>query len=400
MTDVAVQPISGPPAPADTAMVFVRDRDSEGVIRQCLTDLSMPTVEFTNAGVDAAITGLKERPSPRLLVVDIHGIDDPAARIRALADVCDPETGVIVIGDVNDIRLYRDLKAAGVVEYFFKPLVRTLVMQACHGVLMGSTEQAPSRTGKLVFVVSVRGGSGGTTIAVATAWHMAETHKRRVGLIDLDLQYGDAALQMNVAPGHALEEALDHPERVDELFLERGMIQVGARLGLMAGLKGLDQVAALDENAVMSLLGHMLHRYRYLFVDIPPAVAPRLLHVLHLPGTVLLVSTASLACARDVARWRETIRPNSAERTTLHILNKSGASDGLPDEEFIRATGMAPDITIPFAREIGTASLLGGRGLQNCPALQRGLDPLFRQLSGEGPPVVRRSFLRGLLGSP
>jgi pilus assembly protein CpaE len=142
----------------------------------------------------------------------------------------------------------------------------------------------------------------------------------------------------------------------------------------------------------------MLNRYRYVFVDIPPAVAPRILHLLHLPGTVLLVSTGSLTCARDVARWREMIGPNSAERTTLHILNKSGAADGLPGEEFVRAAGMTPDITIPFSREIGVASRLGVRGLQNCPALLRGLDPLFSQLSGEGPPVVRRSFLRNLLG--
>jgi pilus assembly protein CpaE len=400
MTDGTVQPASESPAAvsAKTAMVFVRDHDSEGVIRQCLSDLSVPAAEFANGGIDAAITALEQRPSPRLLVVDVHGVDDPAARIRDLADVCDPETGVIAIGDVNDIRLYRSLKAVGVVEYFFKPLVRSMVINMCQGILTGSTEQAVSLTGKTIFVVSIRGGSGGTMIAAVTAWHMAEKHKRRVGLIDLDLQYGDAALQLDVAPSHAMEEALDHPERVDELFMERGVIKVSERLGLMASLKGLDQVAAPDENAVISLLGHMQHRYRYVFVDIPPAVAPRLLQLLHLPGTVLLVSTASLACARDVARWREAIGPNSAERTTLHILNKSGASDGLPDEEFVRAAGMAPDITIPFSREIGTASRLGVRGLQNCQALQRGLDPLFRLLSGEALPVVRRSFLRNLLG--
>ena len=35
-------------------------------------------------------------------------------------------------------------------------------------------------------------------IAAMTAWYLAETHKRRVALIDLDLQYGDAALQLDV----------------------------------------------------------------------------------------------------------------------------------------------------------------------------------------------------------
>jgi pilus assembly protein CpaE len=134
------------------------------------------------------------------------------------------------------------------------------------------------------------------------------------------------------------------------------------------------------------------------FDDIPSFIAPRLGRVLHLPGTVLLVSTSTLACARDVARWREKIGPNSAERSTIHLLNKSGATDGLPDEEFVRAIGTPPDITIPFAREIGTASRLGVRALKACSTLQRALIPLFRQLSGEEPPAARRSRLRELLG--
>jgi pilus assembly protein CpaE len=220
-------------------------------------------------------------------------------------------------------------------------------------------------------------------IAASTAWYLAEMHKRRVGLIDMDLQFGDAALQLDATPTHALKEALDHPERVDALFLERAIIQVGERLGLMAGLENLDDVVLPEEHAIMSLLEHMLHRFRYLFVVVPAAIAPRMLRLLHLPGTILLVSTSSLPCARDVARWRAKIGPNSAERTTIHVLNKSGAANGLSNEEFIRAVGTPPDIVIPYAREIGAASLLGIRGLQKCTALQNGLVPLFRQLSGE-----------------
>jgi len=192
---------------AQTAMVFLRDRDSEGVIRQCLSDLALASAEFVNGGIDDAIALLKTRNSPRLLIVDISGVDDGVGRVRDLADVCEPETGVIVIGEVNDIRVYRSLKATGVVEYYFKPLVRDLVMQSCNGILMGSTEQPASRAGKLVFVLGVRGGAGATTIAVATSWYLADSLRRRVALLDLDVHFGDAALQLDAAPSHALRGA-------------------------------------------------------------------------------------------------------------------------------------------------------------------------------------------------
>jgi pilus assembly protein CpaE len=385
-------------ADASSALVFVRDRDSEGVIRQCLSDLSVTTFEFRNGGVNEAIAELASRPSPRLLIVDVHGVEDPIGRIRDLANVCEPTTGVVVIGETNDIRFYRELKAAGVVEYYFKPLVRALVMQSCNGIIQGSTAQPPSRTGKLVFVMNVRGGAGATTIAVATAWHLAVTLKRRVCLLDLDLQFGDAALQLDVKPSHALREALDHPDRVDELFLDRGMARADQRLGVMAALEPLDETLVPAESAVLALLERLLRRDRYVFVDIPMTTAPGLMHVLHLPAIILMVSGGSLVCARDVTRLREKLGANSAERTMIHVLNKGGAAESLSDEEFASAAGAPPDIIMPYAREIAVASRLGVQGLEKCSTLQRALVPLYRQLSGEEPAAAKKSRLRSLFG--
>jgi pilus assembly protein CpaE len=95
---------------------------------------------------------------------------------------------------------------------------------------------------------------------------------------------------------------------------------------------------------------------------------------------------------------RTRLGPNSAERTTIHVLNKSGASDSLSAEEFSSAAGAEPEIVIPNAREIAAASRLGVKGLQKCSALQRGLAPLLRQLTGEGLGTGRASLLRRILG--
>ena len=57
---------------------------------------------------------------------------------------------------------------------------------------------------------------------------------------------------------YALKEAFDHPERVDDLFLERGVINVSERLGLMAGLDALDGIFAPGEEAVISLIEQAL----------------------------------------------------------------------------------------------------------------------------------------------
>ncbi len=383
-----------------SAMAFVRDRESDEVIRQCFADLGLQNGLVATGTLDTALASLPEGKSPDLLIVDLQGVDDPIARIRVLANVCEPTTGLIAIGpdNDNDIRIYRALKSEGVVEYYYKPLVRSLVLQTCQSILTGTSTEPPARTGKLISVLGVRGGAGATTIATATAWHLARTNRRQVAFIDLDLQYGDAALQFDAPPSDALKEALDHPERVDEAFLDRAMIDVDDRLGLLAGLHGLDEAIAPPEAAVLSLIEVALRRYRYVFLDIPATLAPHLKRVLQLPGTLLLVSSSSLVSARDVARWRALIGPNSAERSMLHILNAASRGNGLPPEEFERIARGAPDIEIPASRQIAVAARLGVRGLQDCRTFQRAMAPLLRQLSGAKPPASRWPWPLSLLG--
>jgi len=385
-------------ATAPAAQIFVADRESETTIRHCLDDLGIHDALYTQGTVEAAVTALANESSPRLLIVDVSDVDDAIARIHKLAEVCKPNTGVIVIGNRNDVILYRNLRHAGVAEYFFKPLVMDPVRLACESILTGGrdAQQSAAHSAKLVFFVGVRGGIGSTTIAVNTAWHLAEIRRYLVMLLDLDLQGGDAALQLDATPTNALREAFAHPERVDRLFLERAVIHVDQRLDLLASLESLG-ASALDEGAVLSLLNSVLPRYRFILVDMPADVAVRLPRVLQLPSTCVLVSGASLASARDVARWRERIGPNSNERITLHILNQSGAYGSLPQEEFIRAAGCIPDIVIPYSREIGNASNLGVKGAQKCAALKRALAPLIRDLAGQ-PAEMPRSLLHRIFG--
>ncbi|HZP69410.1 MAG TPA: cellulose synthase operon protein YhjQ/BcsQ [Pseudolabrys sp.] len=396
MTDVATTQVrpSAVRILASTAQAFIADQDSEGIVRQCLGAIGIHDAEYVKGNIDTAIAALSEHSSPKLLIVDISGIEDPISRINAMANVCEPNTGVIVVGDRNDITLYRTLKRAGIVDYFFKPLVGDLFARACNNVLTGTVESEQARGGKLVFVLGVRGGVGATTIAVNSAWHLAEKRQRWVMLLDLDLYYGDAALQLGVTPSHALREAFEHPERVDKLFLERAVIPVQRRIDLLSSLEPLNSVTTFDDSAVLSLLNNLSSRYRYIFVDMPAEVAIHFPQILHLPSTCLLVSNGTLVSAREVARWRELIGPDTPDRTTLHILNHGGAPGSLPQAEFTRAAGKAPDVVIPFDRDFGTAAILGIKGTQKSGLLRRGLAPVVRHLSGDPVDVPHSMFSR------
>ena len=376
-------PQSAAPAgqPMPTAMAYLLDADSEGVVRRSFADLGFVDAHVQRGSIDAAIDELSRRGSPRYLILDISGISEPLPRIGRLAEVCDPGTEVIVVGERNDIVLYRDLKSVGVAEYFYKPLIGNVLSRSLVDISNGTRTQHPSRSGKLVIVLGVRGGVGATTIATNLAWYIAEIRQSGVLLLDLDLHAGDAALQLHAQPSHALREALDDPQRIDELFLERGVVTVGGRLGLLAGLEPLSDRLAPNEDTVLPLLQKLLTHYRYVLVDLPPETALSLPSLLHMPATVLVVGDGSLAGIRDVGRWREFLGPNSPERTVLHVLNKKNTEGALPEEEMLRVIA-PPDVSIRWDRKILGAAVLGTKSVQERSAIREGMAALALRLSG------------------
>lgn len=395
MTD-APSPLP-PAAAAPRAMVFVRDAAAQDVIRRSLSELGVTDAVFAAGDIAAAIADGSNRSALQLLIVDLGGAADPLAQVSTLMDGCSPSTGVIVLGESNDLSLYRHLKDAGVSEYIFKPLVGALVTKACKRVLTGEHEREAAPVGQLVLVMGVRGGAGATSIAVRTALRLSQSPPRPVLLLDLYYRFGDAALQLDATPNMALCEALQSVERVDPLFIERGVIHVSDRLDLMASLDDLAHPLAFNEETLLTLIEHLQRRYRYVVVDVPGSHASLFLNVLKLPSTLLLVSDGRLASARDVRRWRAALGPDTPERRTLHILNRGGAPGALSVEDFTRAVGQAPDAVIAESREIALATNMGVHARPDCPELMRGLAPVFQHISG-APVEPQRSLLSRLLG--
>ena len=382
--------------PLPTAMAFLLDADSEGVARRSFADLGFIDGQVQRGGIDAAIDELSRRGSPRFLILDISGLSEPLPRINRLAEVCDPGTEVVIVGERNDIVLYRDLKSAGVAEYFYKPLIGNVLSRTLVEISSGTRSHQQTRSGRLVLVLGVRGGVGATTIATNLAWYIADIRQSGVLLLDLDLHSGDAALQLGAQPSHALREALDDPERIDELFLERGVVSIGSgRLGLLAALEPLSDRLTPNEDAILLLLQKLLTHYRYVLVDIPSEAALSLPALLHMPATLLLVSDGSLAATRDVARWRDFLGANTPERTVLHVLNKKNTEGALPEEEMLRVLP-PPDVAVRWDRKILGAAIHGTKAVQERAAMRDGMSALSLRLSGaaadEERPLWKRIF--------
>ena len=308
--------------------------------------------QIVRGGIAKAIEYLSEQRSPHLLLVDISGVDLPLSQIHILADVCEPGTSVIAIGDRNDVGLYRDLQEAGVNNYIIKPLTRELLTKAlAPKTNSGELGRAAAlKQGKMVSFIGARGGVGTTTIAANLAWHLANRQSRRVALVDLDLQQGDCPLLFNADTTLGLRDALANPLRLDPLLLDRIMTQYGERLFILGGEESIQDHVQFTPAAVDTLFGVLRSQFHYIIVDVPRIPTPAYRRALEIADRRVIVVDQTMRSMRDAVRLKKAFGDTPGAEKAIFVLNREGevGSHGLSQKEIISVLQAKPTSAIPF----------------------------------------------------
>lgn len=347
---------------------FVRDDATRAALSRTAAANGWTDAWIDDGGPEDAARALAEIPTPRLIVVDLAGCADPVAAIDALALVCDPQARLIACGDANDIGLYRRLRELGVDEYLVKPvadddLARAMVRALAAPAAEASARAASGTRGPVVAFLGARGGVGATTLAVNAAWLAARDHGRRTVLVDLDLQFGTAALALDVDPGRGFREALESPDRIDGLFVERAVVRASDRLAILAAEGVLGGMPATDAEALEGILGILRESFELVVVDLPRGVVAGSARVLRAVDRVVIVSDLSLAGMRDTLRLLEYVG-SAAPAAVIDVLaNRAGdtARGEMAKADFERNVGVTLAGVVPDDRRGADRGARDGR---------------------------------------
>lgn len=341
------------------ALAFVVSAQAEAALRDGLAEW-LPEMEVRRGGIRAAIAAQRSAVSPRILIVDVSGVD-PLPALGELSSVVEPETCVLVIGEANDLRLYREItRGMGAAEYLAEPLGRDLVRQHFGPLVRGQAPE-PDRAGggRLVTVTGARGGVGASVVAIGLAWHLGEL-RRHTLLLDADLVRGTAALMLDTEAGDGLRNALVAPERIDSLLAERAARPVADRVHVLAAGEGSSGTAERAPGACGSLLEALWRRYNAVIADAPWNADPFSSELLDNAHHRVVVMTPTLPSVRDALRL--LARPgNGAKKVpaTL-VLNRANMPGGLKRAQIESALRAPVDVVIPdLPREIANLVTLG-----------------------------------------
>ena len=367
-------------------IAFCADSTTHAAVDKAIGDLMLPHASIRKGSIKEAIKYLSQHSSPKLLMVDITGSDLPLSDIDNLADVCEPGVAVVAIGERNDCGLFRDLLHHGVTDYLVKPLSPALLQKAISNISEdGEQPKANSKLGKLVAVMGARGGVGATTVSTSLSWIIAQQRRRKVALVDLDLQFGTVALSLDIEPSHGLREALESADRIDGLFMDRMLTQHSDRLFVMSAEESPEETLLLDYAAIEMLLNELRSKFHYVIVDLPRSASPSTLQVLEHATDLILVSDFSLAGMRDTMRTMGFLPTLNASCNSVIVASRAGEHKNgeMPRAEFEKGIGRKVDFILPFdAKTVAAATNFGQPVASSKGPVAKGLGDITDRLCG------------------
>lgn len=278
--------------------------------------------------ISTATTYFKDHPSPVLLLVEIPSAEAAPDLLDGLANVCDPHTKVIIIGNVNEYSFYCWLVDIGVFSYLLRPLTKEMLETA----YQKSIDQAPvasvavSEPTKIISVIGARGGVGASTVALNLAGIFADKANKKIALVDIDPQEGTLSLTLDIEPARGLRDALEKPERIDPLFIDRVMSKPSNNLWVLSAEEPIQETIQTSAATAEALIRELSSKYDVVILDIPRRMGAFERECLKSSNNVLLVAELSLLSLRDTLRLSDLMVDIFKMKPPMVIVNRSGMS--------------------------------------------------------------------------
>jgi len=404
--------------PAATILLVAADQTSVASIADVLTGVGYTVT--TVADADTAFSKVAEH---QLVILDVISGSRTAvqlcAEIRATPSLA--PVPVLCVSQTDEVEERIGLLEAGADDVVTKPVdarelearVEALLLRfqrsrtlapttaSGDGVLMTSVR-------RIVAVFSPKGGVGTTTIATNMAVVAAGKRPDRVGLVDMDLQFGGVAAHLDLAPKQTLADVARDATALREPELLRSYaVKHESSLHVLCGAPTPELGELVTPEVVQRLLDTLAGAYDQVVIDAGSTLDERTMLILEAADTVVLPVYPEIPALKSVHTLLDYLNEAGSLGTkALFVLNNAFARDILKLRDIESALGTKITFTLPYdpflylkAVNEGVPIVLGAAGSPVATSLTRLTAAAFGQEDFtlvEAAPERRGGLLSGL----
>src|SRR4051794_254097 len=257
---------------------------------------------------------------PEVVIMDCRA--DAASKL-AMAQVlieAYPAVGVLLVSD-RPTELALPALRAGVqdilspeasVEEF--GLVSDTIAEATRARLAQFNELAPEQVvvaptgGKVISIMSPKGGVGKTTIATNVAVGLAKHTAGSTVIVDLDIQFGDVASALDLEPTHFLGDVVHGAARYDAMVMKTFLTQHKSGLYAICAPTNPSDADTISADDISHLLKALKAEFRYVVLDTAPGMPDSTLAALEQTSDLVLLTGMDVPGVRGLRKELDTIK--------------------------------------------------------------------------------------------
>lgn len=368
---VANGPIATPSGP-DPARVLVYDH--VGTLADAVTEAVEhhdPVPEVVDCRRPRALADfLTEQPFD--VLVAGPGLDTRAGfeRLRIIREELPGMAIVLAVTNAGDLDV-RDVVRAGAIDLVELPipgeklrdsLDRALLLaRRASGPPVPGTAIEPVRTDgtlpkRVITIASASGGCGKTFLATNLAWFLTTHAKRRVCIIDLDLQFGEVSASLRLRPRYTITDLIQHDDDSNaeltthfEEFCE--VHETG--VSVLAAPRDPTEAAVIRPEDVGRVIDAARAHFDDVIIDTPPALADSVVVAYNRSDELFVMATLDIPSIRNMQVFLSTLERLHVSNDGIRlILNKAESDAGVEIRQVLKLFPQGFDATLPYAREV------------------------------------------------
>lgn len=314
---------------------------------------------------------LAEKLRPDIILMDINMPVLDGISATELISVRLPKTSIIIMSVQGEQEYLKKAMVAGAREYMVKPFSSDELTGTIRRVyeleqkrrtqlgeipLNGDKKQEP----QVVTIFSTKGGVGKTTIATNLAVSLFQETRKKVVIVDLDLQFGDVAVMLNVTPKRTITELIQDIGQMDAELMEKYLVAHPSGIKALPCPTRPEYAELITGGHVEKIIEILKQSYDYIIIDTPPFFHETTLTALDQSNQILLIVALDLPTIKNVKLSLEVLESLHLKGKVKMVLNRSSNDIGIKCNEMEDGLGLKVISHIPSDGRVTVAAVNKG----------------------------------------
>lgn len=319
-------------------------------------------------------------------------VDGDGYKVSRAISRQNPQQAIIMLEESLDEGTLYKAVAAGAQDVVIYPFEASRLVEAVYHVdqLMKAraqqntgekqTRRRRAGTGQMMTVFSTKGGVGKTLIATNLAVALQQLTGQRVALLDLDLDFGNVTLNLNLLPKYTLLDVVDEIHNLDADLIESYMVKHDSGVMILPANSKPQLQEFVRADHVETILRILKESFDYIVVDMPPRFYAPVNPALAYADMVLMVTTPEISSIRNLKSALTVLQDFNFPVAKIRVLlNQSDLNRNINEKDVATTLGRDVFSSLRTDPKKVISALNEGRTLVN--GEKRGLGGDFHHLA-------------------